>query len=197
MATAQPKNLRFAGDPKTLRGGGVYVKTTDIVAVVNAVQRFWRTTGSALDATDARTITGAHFKRDNLLAISVLPPAADADGETWIGIYDSAPYSTEAWSEELATALHEWLAVPAFHYYVGPATRLVSYGRSAFVGLAKKSFNKWASAVSQADRFPHAFFFAMGTPAPQDAVHFAIRVDIDKLYRKLEFEKGFWRTAPT
>lgn len=192
MAAMAKGPLRYKGDETQIRRGGAYVRAEGKVTqddVVAAVKRFW----SSVDAHEepgGAGVSSADFKAKSLLGVAVLPAGPDADDVDWIGVYDTAVYAQDNWLEELGQALHAYLAVPVFSYYLGPKARLVSYGESRYAGLAKKSTGSWEKTLREADRFPYPFFDPSDPIA--GVVWLRFRVAIDVLNRKLEFEKGFW-----
>ena len=101
------------------------------------------------DATKIR-LGGVYVRADGVdqgrLGVVVLPVALDIDGAAWVGVYDSA-HDAQGWLNDLATALHAYLAVPPFAFYPGRKTRLVSHGESRYVGVARKSTSTWEKTL--------------------------------------------------
>ncbi|MBP9207569.1 MAG: hypothetical protein KBG28_26630 [Kofleriaceae bacterium] len=181
-------NLRYGGDAAKLRLAGTYVKTADQRAVVDAVHRFWRALGATIGP--AATPAADEFRAHGAFGTCILPAGADADGDPWVGLYDSARYDDHAWLDERRQALAHYLGVPAWSFYLHPG-KLAS-GESHYAGLARKSTTSWKSTVEAADRFPHPMHGYQPADALAGVSWIAISCDRAAVLHQLEFDRSFW-----
>lgn len=151
-------------NPDSIRCAAVYVAAdaeegVSQSAVSEAVSRFWQTKGATIATdVDAQAVTGADFKAKSHLATVVLPASRDDTGRSWFGVFDSAPYSSGEWVDDLGVFLHHELGVTVAWFSIGPKTRLVSHGSAGARGLDEKMPQRWQGVFVRFARMPAPFF---------------------------------------